>query len=218
MGDRGGSTPATARRYPGNRRRNMQKHHYSKSANVAPDDRHLDDHYADAPSVDTRSSRQRMERGFDRRGHRKSGSTKRSQRTAHSKSRTMMVHHGHDQRHDQRGSVQLQPPMTHRGYDQRYNGDSDSYFIDDGQAGNRALTPEAAVSAVPPNGMRRGIPRPYRRLSPEPRDRAMDEWMSRTEMLEEENAKLKADVRRLKKAVRDLNGTVQQIMHTLQQQ
>merc|ERR1712228_1123064 len=107
---------------------------------------------------------------------------------------------------------------AHRGYDRRYNDDHDGYFIDDGQAGQRTLSPE---TALPPNGMRRGIPRPYQRQSPRavsPERREMDEWIARTEMLEDENAKLKSDVRRLKKAVRDLNGTVQQIMHTLQQQ
>ena len=114
------------------------------------------------------------------------------------------------------------------------------YFIVDDK-GNGALSPEMALPQSAQNGLRpingmeamngmnggsgvrtdrrrRESPRRQRMQSPRHAEQDLNDWMSRTEILEDENVRLKSDVRKLKKAVRDLNNTVQQIMQTLQQQ
>ena len=121
------------------------------------------------------------------------------------------------------------------------------YFIVDDK-GNGALSPEMALPQSAQNGLRpingmeamNGMnggsrvrtdrrrenprhqrvhsPRHQRMQSPRNAEQDLNDWMSRTEILEDENVRLKSDVRKLKKAVRELNNTVQQIMQTLQQQ
>jgi len=231
--DRGGSTPGTGKRYQvehgreHGRARNTKsaKHHYSKSANMAPpahaagarsdngyrlDVDHEREYEEVAPSVNTDLSRARTTRQRHR------SSKRAGPRGQHWKSRTMMVHG------DAASAHNLQPPPPDEDH---------QYFIVDDKA-NGALSPEAAL---PQNGMANGVSngmhgngmngaRRYhspRRHSPQ--HHAMDErewngWRSRTEMLEEDNVRLKSDVKKLKRTVRELTNTVQQIMQTLQQQ
>merc|ERR1712241_557879 len=93
------------------------------------------------------------------------------------------------------------------------------YFIVDDK-GNNALSPEAVALPDSMNVMNGGCHRGDHQQAISGRidmDR-LSQWMSRTELLEDENLRLKSDVRKLKKTVRELTNTVQQIMQTLQQQ
>ena len=252
---RGGSTPGTGKRYhrsPDGKRRYLKtaKHHYSKSANIAPpapeppvaasmdhgyhldvNQRQQDPGYEDmAPSVSTDISRARTgttaltgpSRHRNGKKRKSAISTKR-----HTKSATVQLHE------DRNADYDSDHHRDHgRGRRLRSNvkNEDNGYFIVDDKV-NGALSPEAALpenepavtTYTPMSTMMNGGTgrRQHRSRSPRHEQRDMDsmsDWISRTELLEDENLRLKSDVRKLKKAVRDLTNTVQQIMQTLQQQ